>query len=76
MCIRDRTLDVSKQPLLENDIITACGYREIPDSRLYMNYLEPRKEKCTLKFIPYYKWGNRGENEMCVYIRVKNEKEL
>ena len=70
------TLDVSKQPLLENDIITACGYREIPDSRLYMNYLEPRKEKCTLKFIPYYKWGNRGENEMCVYIRVKNEKEL
>ena len=64
------TLDVSKQPVFDNGIITADGYREIPDSKLYMNYNEPQKEKCTLTFIPYYKWGNRGENEMCIYIRV------
>lgn len=64
------SIDTSKKPVLNNGNITAEGFREIPDNRLYMNYLEPRKEKCTLKFIPYYKWGNRGENEMCVYVRV------
>ncbi len=70
------SIDISKQPTLDYDIICAEGYREAPDNKLYMNYCEPRKEKCTLKFIPYYKWGNRGENEMCIYVRVLNEKEL
>ncbi|MDE5974659.1 MAG: glycoside hydrolase family 127 protein [Eubacterium sp.] len=70
------SIDISKQPALNYDVICAEGYREIPDGSLYMNYCEPRKEKCTLKFIPYYKWGNRGENEMCIYVRVLNEKEL
>lgn len=64
------SMDTSNQPKLKDGNITAEGFREIPDDRLYMSYLEPRKEKCTLKFIPYYKWGNRGENEMCVYVRV------
>lgn len=64
------SLDVSKPLKTDAEYILAEGFREIPDSKLYMTYSEPRKEKCTLKFIPYYRWGNRGENEMCVFIRI------
>lgn len=52
------------------DIITAKGFREIIKSeKLYEDYTEPEKIPAVLKFIPYYKWANRGENEMSVYIR-------
>ncbi len=52
------------------EYILAKGKRELPDSNLYSNYMESEYNNCTLKFIPYYRWGNRGENEMSVYVRI------
>lgn len=63
-------LDKSKEPVYKNGIIYAEGFREKPDDKLYSTYYESEDEKCILKFIPYYKWGNRGENEMCIYVRI------
>ncbi|MFR5876034.1 MAG: glycoside hydrolase family 127 protein [Eubacterium sp.] len=65
-------LKISKSPefILDGDIIIADGYREKDCEQLYAEYSEPEQEKVKIKFIPYYKWGNRGENEMSVYIRI------
>lgn len=66
-------LSISKNPEFEyiDDIIYANGYRQKPDVSLYSEYKESDKEHIRLKFIPYYRWGNRGENEMTVYIRIE-----
>lgn len=67
------TIDADR-PLIYNEsdkTITAVGYREKTDNRLYQQYKTPEKEEVKLTFIPYYKWGNRGENEMSVYIRLE-----
>ena len=65
-------LRLDKEPdfRFENGMIFAKGIREREDDRLYAEYTAPEYEKCVIKFIPYYKWGNRGENEMSVYIRI------
>lgn len=53
-----------------NNIITANGFREIINTKsLYEEYSAPEEKPVRLKFIPYHSWANRGENEMCVYIR-------
>ena len=57
--------------ILNDDCITASGFREKEDERLYSTFSKYELEDCRLKFIPYYRWGNRGENEMSVYVRVK-----
>lgn len=52
-------------------VIEGAGWREEAESwngELYRT--APRQAKsATLKAIPYYLWGNRGENEMAVWIR-------
>lgn len=54
----------------DGECITANGCREeINTDSLYSEYREPAEHMQRLKFIPYYKWANRGENEMSVYIR-------
>lgn len=63
-------LDINKPMVYENGIIIASGFREEPDNDLYTTYKKSNYKECTLKLIPYYKWGNRGENEMCVYVRI------
>ncbi len=65
-------LRLAKEPDFSyyKDTITAKGFREIIKSeKLYEDYTEPEEIPAVLKFIPYYKWANRGENEMSVYIR-------
>ena len=64
-------LDSEKPLSFKDGYVYAQGMREKPDDNLYSTYSKSEEEECTLKLIPYYKWGNRGENEMCVYIRVK-----
>ena len=66
-------LSLCKEPDFEykDGFIFANGLREKADENLYSIYSEPKKEKCRLKFIPYYRWANRGENEMTVYIRTE-----
>ncbi|MGN0521860.1 MAG: glycoside hydrolase family 127 protein, partial [Eubacterium sp.] len=65
-------LSISQNSTLryENGYILADGFREEPDKELYSEYKKSKRKSCTLKFIPYYLWGNRGENEMSVYIRI------
>lgn len=56
----------------DGETIYANGYREFFESQaLYSEYRPPKERLVRLKFIPYYKWANRGENEMAVYIRYK-----
>lgn len=40
-------------------------------SPLYRVYGKPEKTPVRLKFIPYYAWANRGENEMQVWTAVQ-----
>ena len=41
-------------------------------SELYSEYKPLVTEKKTLKFIPYFMWANRGENEMRVWVDVED----
>lgn len=49
--------------------LTMSGMRAlVPDHGLYADSA-PREEPVALTAIPYYAWANRGENQMCVWIR-------
>ena len=49
--------------------LTMPGMRTLaPDHGLYADSA-PREEPASLTAIPYYAWANRGENQMCVWIR-------
>lgn len=45
----------------------AEGYREAVSEELY-SYEEPEEKECKITLIPYYAWGNRGLNQMRVWI--------
>lgn len=64
-------LKIAANPDFEcrGDCIIANGFREKESDLLYEEWSEPQKEKTRIKLIPYYRWGNRGENEMSVYMR-------
>ena len=55
----------------QGEFLIADGKREKPCDSLYFDYSEADVTPCKIKLHPYYRWGNRGENEMCVYIRVE-----
>jgi len=54
----------------DGEWLLAEGFREKDDPVLYSPWREPEYEPVTLRFLPYYRWANRGENEMCVYVRI------
>ena len=54
----------------DGEAILADGFREKADTSLYCDYAAPEETPVKIRFIPYYKWANRGENEMTVYFRV------
>lgn len=54
---------------IDNEKIIANGFRQKQNDKLYFEFKTPCETETELTFIPYYKWGNRGENEMTVYIR-------
>ncbi|MCR5596052.1 MAG: glycoside hydrolase family 127 protein [Lachnospiraceae bacterium] len=60
----DVTLDIAGSPNGRIDL-SNCS------SKLYSTYKPLHSEIKTLKFIPYYMWANRGENEMSVWVDVK-----
>lgn len=69
----------STEPFTINDeqvtAILMQGHRQsMPDrtGALYQPLSKPSMQDCLLRFIPYYTWGNRGENEMTVWIRALN----
>lgn len=55
-------------------MLHAAAERELPeetDTTLYHEYRKPKTEPVSLRFIPYFTWANRGENEMTVWVRAK-----
>lgn len=48
----------------------AEGYRETVGDELY-SYKAPVEKECQITLIPYYAWGNRGLNQMRVWIPEK-----
>lgn len=68
---RDAKLNIlAYDPTLLGGIrpITADGIRETSTDALYAD-TPPAEEAVTLRAIPYYAWGNRGETSMRVWIR-------
>ena len=55
-------------------IVEMDGFRVVDtakkDGELYHVYKRKEKEAAELKFVPYYTWANRGENEMMVWVRI------
>lgn len=49
----------------------AEGFRETGSEELY-SYNAPQTEPCQVTLIPYYTWGNRGLNQMRVWMPEKN----
>lgn len=66
-------LDANTDFKAQKDRIIAKGFKEQPDNEdtLYFENSEPFLNEQDITFIPYYHWGNRGENEMSVYVRIK-----
>lgn len=60
----DMTVEIANSPR---------GRLEVPfnSTELYRPYRPLHSKAKTLKFIPYYMWANRGENEMRVWVDVK-----
>ncbi len=63
----------------EVPLILVNGFREKAASSqgekaasLYRTYEAPVKTGVRLRFIPYYTWANRGENEMQVWTRIED----
>lgn len=48
----------------------AQGYRETVNDELY-SFEAPSIEECQVTLVPYYTWGNRGLNQMRVWIPEK-----
>ena len=47
--------------------LTAKGSRRLDTGELY-TYEKPEKKSCEIRLVPYYTWGNRGLNEMRVWL--------
>lgn len=63
---------ITPDAVLSAPSITAKGLRETgakEGEELYHVYQAPELTECTLTFLPYYLWNNRGEGEMTVWVR-------
>ncbi len=67
MLVLDKTTRFSQQ----GEFLIVDGWREKPSDELYSDFAETEKERCKIKLHPYYRWGNRGENEMQIYLRYE-----
>ncbi len=66
------SIDKNASFIKDGEYLIADGYRETPDEKLYSLYSKTKQTPVKIKLLPYYRWGNRGENEMQVYIRINN----
>lgn len=70
---RDGTITVSEylpDKLYGIQELYAQGYRETVSDNLY-SYEAPKEEVCQITLVPYYTWGNRGLNQMRVWMPEK-----
>jgi len=56
---------------INNPLLTVDGIRQLPQEELY-SAKRPEYEFKKIKMIPYFAWGNRGENEMRVWFPEAN----
>lgn len=79
------SIDPSRKADVEDDFICGITAKSIlmqgfryssgdKEQGLYHVWNEERKKPVELKFIPYYMWANRMENEMQVWIRIMDNK--
>ena len=47
--------------------LTAEGWKVRPTQELYSRQ-RPQREPVEIQLVPYYTWGNRGENQMRVWL--------
>ena len=64
---KEITLGEAKAELGGAETLTAKGYRTAPTGSLY-SFAKPEKIPADLTAVPYYTWGNRGENQMRVWL--------
>ncbi len=61
--------------LLDGIVTVSCEGKKVCSSNwedtLYRFAKEETLEDIKLRFIPYYTWANRGQGEMCVWVRRK-----
>lgn len=73
--LRGLAVNPSKTPVPVNDSFVPFPCLEAEGYRLSMDgtysYDEPKAEKTTIKFIPYFAFANRGESDMKVWIPIK-----
>ena len=62
-----KAVSTSDEVLGQTVMIEAQGVRVSDNGGLY-SFIKPEAERVTLKALPYYLWGNRGENEMRVWM--------
>ncbi len=65
------SLGVDSDFMLRDDELLVSAFREKESESLYSEWSREETERVTVKLIPYYRWANRGENEMIVYIRLQ-----
>lgn len=61
---------LDNEPLAGVTGITASAVRENVPQELYTDK-KPETHNCEARAIPYYTWGNRGENQMRVWMNIK-----
>ena len=62
--ITEKNIKINSQKIIS---LLTKGYLYKDTKKLYLND-KPKYSKKNIKFIPYYKWSNRGENEMLVWV--------
>ena len=62
-----KAVSTSDEVLGQTVMIEAQGIRVSDNGGLY-SFIKPEAKRVTLKALPYYLWGNRGENEMRVWM--------
>ena len=62
--ITEKNININSQKIIS---LLTKGYLYKDTKKLYLND-KPKYSKKNIKFIPYYKWSNRGENEMLVWV--------
>lgn len=65
---------IYEEELLNGTVaIEASGWRNCFDKdELYFTDRAPKRGRTAIRLIPYSKWGNRGRNEMTVWLRCEN----
>jgi len=68
----NNSLDENEEKISSENIISlnTKGYKFEDTNNLYLND-KPNLIEANLKYIPYYCWSNRGENEMLVWVNEK-----